>query len=154
MCAVTVATYLLAGIAKIRLAGFDWLTGDALRAQIAYDNLRKIELGSLYSPIGAWLVVHEWPFRVIAWFTLLCELGAPLALLGRSPARVWVAGAFSFHLGVVLLMAIAFPYPLSFIAYLSFFEVERAQALRPYRWLSDLAQRLAPPLHDRAAVRD
>jgi hypothetical protein len=136
MCAVTVATYVLAGVAKLRNSGAEWLGGEALRAHIAYDNVRKMELGSTYSPLAAALVPHGELLRPLAWLTLAIELGAPLALLGRAPAKIWVALAFSFHLGVVALMMIAFPYPLSGIAYLSFFPVDRVAQWRPLRrWL-------------------
>ena len=47
-------------------------------------------------------------------------------------ARGWVLAAWAFHLGVVALMAIAFPYPLSGIAYASFLPVERLLSSRPY----------------------
>jgi len=138
--ALTVTTYVLAGVAKLRLAGGSWVGGDVLRAQVAYDNLRKIELGSLYSPLGAWLVHYAAPFRVLAWASMVLELGAPAALFGLRIARVWVFGAASFHVGVVLLMAIAFPYQLSLIAYASFFPLERALRHRWLRRFADEAQ--------------
>jgi hypothetical protein len=53
------------------------------------------------------------------------ELGAPVALLGRRIAAAWAALAWSFHLGVLALMAIAFPYPLLGVAFLPFFRAER-----------------------------
>lgn len=123
--ALTVVAYVIAGVAKLRLAGFGWVDGDLLRAQVAYDNLRKIELGSLHSPLGALLVRYGWPFRTLALCSLALELGAPLALFATRIAKVWVLGVFGFHLGVLALMAIAFPYQLSFVAYLSFFPLER-----------------------------
>jgi hypothetical protein len=153
ICVVTVVSYVLAGIAKLRLAGADWVTGEVLRAQVAYDNLRKIELGSFHSPLGAFLVAYAWPFKVLAWLTMLLELGAPIALFGRRLARAWVAGAFAFHLGVVALMVIAFPYQLSFIAYLSFFEVERARGSRPFRYIQSLFERVASPPDTRSVAR-
>jgi len=128
-CAMSVTTaicYVLAGLAKLKLAGPIWLEGDLLRAQIAYDNLRKLELGSSYSLPGAALVRYETPFVVLALMTVALELGAPLALFRRRIALVWALAAWMFHIGVQLLMAIPFPYQLSFIAYASFFEVERA----------------------------
>jgi hypothetical protein len=130
ICAITVASYLLAGIAKLRLSGLSWANGEILRVHVAYDNLRKIELGSLYSPLGAALVKVSWPFRILAWGSLLLELGAPLALLHERVARSWVTGVFAFHVGVLALMAIAFPYQLSFIAYAAFFPLERVRELR------------------------
>lgn len=139
--AITVTTYVLAGIAKLRLGGPAWVDGELLRAQVAYDNLRKIELGSMHSPLGAWLVQLTWPFRTLAWLSLLLELGAPIALLHDRLARMWVLGVFSFHVGVLALMAIAFPYPLSFIAYASFFPLERLEV----RWTRWRARRRSLP---------
>jgi hypothetical protein len=122
---ITVVTYVLAGVAKLRLGGAAWVDGELLRAQVAYDNVRKIELGATHAPLGAWLVTLAWPFKTLAWMSLLLELGAPLALVRTRIATVWVLGVWSFHLGVALLMAIGFPYQLSFAAYLAFFPLER-----------------------------
>jgi hypothetical protein len=124
ICALTVTTYVLAGVAKLRLAGVHWLDGDLLRAQVAYDNLRKIELGSVHSPLGALLVQYDWPFRALSWASLLLELGAPVALFSFTLARFWALSVFGFHIGVLALMAIGFPYQLSFIPYLAFFPLE------------------------------
>jgi hypothetical protein len=125
---VTAVCYVLAGIAKLKLAGSDWLGGDLLRAQIAYDNLRKLELGSNYSALGAWLVRHPAPFVALSWLTFALELGAPVALLGRRAATVWVTAAWLFHVGVLVLMAIPFFYQLTLVAYAGFFPVERLSA--------------------------
>lgn len=122
---VTAVCYVLAGLAKLKLAGGLWLGGDLLRAQIAYDNLRKLELGSNYSELGAWLVRHPAPFAGLAWLTFALELGAPVALLGRRVGTAWVIGAWLFHLGVLVLMAIPFFYQLTLVAYVGFFRVER-----------------------------
>lgn len=126
MALLTACTYVVAGVAKLKLAGTGWLGGDLLRAQIAFDNLRKLELGSGFSPIGVWLVRHPAVFTPLAWLTLLLELGAPLALLHRRLAWAFAVLAWGFHLNVALLMHIGFPYPLSFIAYLPLFQVERS----------------------------
>lgn len=124
---LTLSSYVLAGIAKLKLSGPLWLEGDILRTQIAYDNLRKIELGGRYAPLGAWLVSKGAFFRPLAIATVLLELGAPLALLGRRAAALWVFAAWLFHVGVLALMAIVFPYQLSLVAYASLFEVERIE---------------------------
>src|SRR5205814_2357565 len=78
---VTVVSYVLAGVAKLKLSGGPWLGGELLRAQIAYDNLRKLELGGQASAWGPWLVRHPGVFPALAVMTLLVELGAPLALI-------------------------------------------------------------------------
>lgn len=123
--ALTVATYLLAGIAKLKLSGLGWAEGEILRSTIAHDAVRKAAVGSVYSPLGAWLVRYDWPFPLFGAFTFVVELGAPLALLGRRLGLLWAALALSFHLGVLATMAIAFPYPLSGVALASFVPLER-----------------------------
>jgi hypothetical protein len=124
-CLVTVASYLVAGIAKLKVGGLAWAGGDTLREQIAYDALRKMELGSVYSPLGIWLLPHAGVFPPLAAFSLATELLGPVALLGRRWAAVWCLAAWSFHAGVLLMMAIVFPYPLSTVAFLGFFPLER-----------------------------
>lgn len=50
MTLVVVIAYVIAGLAKLRNGGLDWLTGDILRNQVAHDNLLKILLGDFHSP--------------------------------------------------------------------------------------------------------
>jgi hypothetical protein len=128
--AVTVLAYLLAGIAKLKQSGFDWLDGETLRNYIAFDAVRKSQIGSIHSPFGAWLVQFHWPFPAIATLTMVVEMFGPLALLNRRAGQLWVFGAYGFHIGVLAAMAIAFPYPLSGVAFASFFACERLWQLR------------------------
>ncbi len=131
MCAVTVTTYFIAGWSKLHNAGWAWVTSDTLRVYVAYDNLRKVELGAGYSWLGTTLAQHGWLFPPMAAVSLAVELGAPLALLHRRVAQVWSVLSWSFHVGVLVLMAIMFHYPVVGVAYASFFRVE---ALHD-RWL-------------------
>ncbi|MDG2112945.1 MAG: hypothetical protein P8N02_10070, partial [Actinomycetota bacterium] len=62
MTLLTVLTYVIAAWAKIRNGGLEWMTGDVLRNQIAYDNLRKHLLGDVHSPLGGWLTRYGWMF--------------------------------------------------------------------------------------------
>jgi hypothetical protein len=128
LAVVTAITYVLTGVAKLRATGWDWAAGDVLRDQVAYDNLRKAVLGAPYSPIGARAVGHAWLFPPLAVLTLLVELGAPVVFVGRRPAAVWSAAAWLFHVGVLGLMAIAFPYHLSGVAFAAALPVERLRA--------------------------
>lgn len=126
MTLVLVITYVLAGVAKVRHGGMDWLVGDVLRNQVAYDNLRKELLGSPHSPFGGWTVRFAWLFPPAAVLTTVVEIGAVVALLSsRRAARLWALAAWGFHVMVLALMAISFPYPLSFVAYACLFDVER-----------------------------
>jgi hypothetical protein len=71
------------------------------------------------------LLAQGWLFRGLAALTLVVELGAPLALLGRRAALVWVVAVIGFHIGVVALMAILFPFAMSGVAFAPFFRPER-----------------------------
>jgi hypothetical protein len=133
LAALTCATYLLAGIAKLRLAGVHWLDGAQLGHQIAIDNLRKALLGAATAPLAAPLVAHPAALGILSIAALATELGAPLALLGGRAARGWVAAAWAFHAGVVLAMNVWFPYPLCGVAFLPLLAAERVVGA-PVRW--------------------
>lgn len=124
MVAIAAATYLLAGIAKLRNVGLEFAMGETLRNYVAFDNVRKLELGSIHSPLGAALVPYAGLFSALAWGSLLLELGAPLALADRRVGRAWSIGMWGFHVGVLALMAIGFAYPLSFVAFAALWDVE------------------------------
>lgn len=124
LCVGTAIAYFLAGVAKLKLGGVAWAGGEQLRAQVAFDSLRKIMLGRDAASIGIWLVRHPALFAPLAAATLLIELGAPLALLHRHLALAWALGAWAFHVGVNVTMGITFAYPLSFVAFFPLFPVE------------------------------
>ncbi len=134
---VTVATYVVAGCAKLRAAGFGWASGHVLATQVAFDNVRKIELGSFHSPLGVFMVAQPALFAPLASFALALELGAPVALLGHRIGRAWAAAAWAFHLGVALTMAIVFAYPLSFVAFAAFVRPDTWRALAFVRRLGE-----------------
>ena len=135
LCVATVVTYVVAGYAKLDHIGIEWCLGDTLRQQIAYDNVRKLLAGAPHAPWGLAVISHTWLMATLATATLVLELGAPIALLHRRAGYVWCAAAWSFHAGVLALMAILFTYPVLGFAYLSFFPVER------WRWPRRLSAR-------------
>ncbi len=121
---LTAATYVMAGVAKLRLGGLAWLDGELLGNQIAIDNLRKALLGAPTAVFATPLLEHRDALTIVSVVTLVVELGAPLVLLHRRIAAMWALAAWGFHVGVVLVMNIWFPYPLFGFAYLPLFEVE------------------------------
>lgn len=151
MMGLVVATYFLGGVAKLRIAGSHWLTGDVLRNQVAFDNLRKILLGDIASPFAELALDLAWIWTPIALFTLLVELGAPVALLGGRLRVVWVICAWLFHVGILALMAIAFSYQLSGIAFACFFAVERTAARGVAAVRARISRRAPEP--ETAAIR-
>lgn len=131
---VTALTYVLAGIAKLRIAGLAWLDGEQLRNQIAVDNLRKALLGDSIAPLATPFLDHPSGFTVFSVMTIVLELSAPIVLVHPLVARLWALWAWGFHLGVVLLMNIWFPYPLLGLAYLPLLRAERPLAWVIARW--------------------
>jgi len=125
LAALTAATYVIAGVAKLRIAGFAWIDGELLRNQIAADNLRKALAGDWIAPLATLFLDHPSPLIVFCVLTLVIELGAPLALLHKKVGYAWAAGAWGFHVGVVLMMNIWFPYPLFGFAFLPLVPAER-----------------------------
>jgi hypothetical protein len=72
-----------------------------------------------------------------------------VALLGRRWRTAWVAAAWLFHVGVLALMAIAFPYQLTGVAFAAFFRLERladrlGTGQRPRRVRADATRRPEP----------
>ena len=125
---VLVASYVLAGVAKLRLGGVDWVVGDSLRNHIAATAVRAELLGGPSSPLGSWLVQFGWLFPPMAMASLLLELGAPVALLGGRVRTAWVAAAWLMHVGIAALMYVTFPYPLSLVAFAPLYRLERLPA--------------------------
>ncbi|MBS2015739.1 MAG: hypothetical protein JST00_22825 [Deltaproteobacteria bacterium] len=119
LSAVTVATYVVAGVAKLRSGGGAWLSGEALGDWLVFDALRKAELGSFRSPLAAFVASRPPIVQALAIVTLVVELGAPLALVGPRASRAWCAAAWLFHLGILATMAIGFFYPISAVAFAS-----------------------------------
>lgn len=128
MAVLTVATYFVAGVAKLRISGWAWLDGDVLRHQIAFDNARKEVLGDTASPFAGWVLRQGWLLAPAAIMTMVVELAAPLALLRGRVAALWCGIAWLFHVSILVFMAILFPYHLLGIALAPLLPVERLGA--------------------------
>jgi hypothetical protein len=138
---VLVITYVIAGLAKLRYGGVDWVFGDTLRNHVAYAAARLDLLGGSPSPVAGWVVRLDgiWPFVAAA--TIVIELGAPVALLGGRIRTAWVVAAWLMHLGVLVVMLIGFPFPLFFVAFAPLYRVERLWTDRPVRLRRSSGQR-------------
>ena len=125
LAVLTVGSYFLAGVAKLRISGVGWIDGDVLRHQIAFDNARKELLGDPTAPFGALMLRNSWTLAPAAIAAIVVELAAPLALVGRRAAWVWAGLAVAFHFVILAVMAIVFPYHLIGIALAPLLPVER-----------------------------
>ena len=131
MAVMTVCTYFVAGVAKLRNGGWSWIDGDVILHQVSFDNARKDLLGDTTSPFAAVLIEQAWLTGPAAWGSMVVELGAPFVLIGSRPARWWSALAWSFHVAILVFMAILFPYHLLGIAMAPLLPVENLFAKRP-----------------------
>jgi hypothetical protein len=143
LCAVTVAVYVLSGIAKLAgPVGLSWVLGEGLRNQIGFDALRK-ELLDDGAPLLAFVVFNTLPLATaLGVGTILLELGAVLALFDRRIGVVWAIAAYGMHWGIYAVMGIAFWYQLTGLAFAPFIVGEglirwcRAVAVRQVRALT------------------
>lgn len=130
---VTVVTYVLAGVAKLRVGGLGWLSGESLRNHVAFSAARLRLLGGSPSPVGAGVVSHVWLFAPAAVASVIIELAAPLALLSGRVRWAWAIAAWAMHVTIAVTMYVVFPYPMSFVAFAPFFALE----VLPLRWRRD-----------------
>jgi hypothetical protein len=152
---ITVIAYVITGMTKLETSGLEWVTSDSLRNHVAYDNLRKELLGDYYAPLGTWLVSYGWVFKPLAVGTLLVELGAPVALLGRRFALWWAGAAWLFHVGVLATMAILFPYQLLGLAFLPLLHWDAKPVVaRVERWTKAIEARLMPRRNERGRAAE
>lgn len=130
MALATIATYVLAGVAKVRLGGSDWLDGEILQHHLARNVLRLDLLGESGSPLADELAGRPGLLAVMAALVVMAELGSPLLLLGGAVRSVWVGLLWCIHVGTALFMWITFPYQLLLFAFLPFFAVEQLPGVR------------------------
>lgn len=130
MVVAVVVAYVLAGWAKVQASGLEWGQGDVLANLVAHDSLRKEVVGSSVSPLAALALEWRWIFTPIAMGSLIVELIAPVALFGGRWRVGWAVSAIVFHVGVLVIMGILFPYQLFGVAFAAFVTVEAL----PGRW--------------------
>ncbi|MGE5210902.1 MAG: HTTM domain-containing protein [Acidobacteriota bacterium] len=128
---VLVVTYVIAGIAKLRYGGIDWVFGDTLRNHVAYAAARLELLGGNPSPLAGWAVRNEWVWPVAAAATIVVELAAPVALVGGRVRTAWVIATWSMHAAILAFMLILFPFPLFLVAFAPLYRIERLWTDRP-----------------------
>jgi hypothetical protein len=128
---VLVTTYMIAGVAKLRYGGIDWVLGDTMRNHVAYAAARLELLGGTSSPLAGWAVRNDWLWPVAAAATIVIELAAPVALVGGRTRTSWVIATWSMHAAILGFMLIVFPLPLSLVAFAPLYRIERLWTDRP-----------------------
>lgn len=124
MALATAITYVIAGIAKVRIGGIAWIDGSTLQNHIAYSATRLNLLGGFEPPLAEFVVRQAWMLAPMAVVALVIELAAPVALVGRTARTMWVVSALALHLATAATMLVWFPYQGLGFAFLPFFHVE------------------------------
>ena len=123
---VTVTTYALAGVAKLRASGWTWVEGTTLANHIGYSATRLDLLGEPRPPLASFVVRQDWLLQPMALGGLAIELLAPLALLGGWFRRLWVPSVLLFHLGTLMTMFVFFSYNGLGFAILPLYQLEKS----------------------------
>ena len=114
---MTAITYVLAGVAKLRLGGTAWVADGALERHITWSATRLDVLGGTPSPVAAPLVDLGLASVPLALAVVVIELSAPIALFSRRFAWGWSVAAWSMHLVIALTMFVLFHWPLFGVAF-------------------------------------
>jgi len=116
---ITVTTYLVSGIAKLRIGGLGWATGNTLANHIGFSAQRLAVFGER-QPVAADLLLDHTALLTVAAIALLgLELGAPIIVLtGRRIRWSWSAAMVAAHIGIALTMSVVFAYHLIGLAIL------------------------------------
>jgi len=98
------AIYCMTGIWKLRNSGTDWVFSDNMKLSLLWGRVRgeRPPLGDL----GVWLADHHPLPRVFAACILLFEVTFPLVIVFRRIRPLYVAAAWMFHLGTLLLLGL------------------------------------------------
>jgi hypothetical protein len=122
---VMVITYVIAGAAKLRYGGIDWLDGETLRNHVAYSAARLDLIGGNPPLLAELVVEHAWILAPAAFVAVAIELAAPIVFIGPRWRNSWVAAAWLMHVGILATMSVGFPSPLFGVAFAPLFPLER-----------------------------
>lgn len=111
--------YFSAGLSKILRGGLSWVTGDSLRNYLISAPLNYPEGYHIGKELAWNIALYDWPIlcRVLAGLTLILELSAPLALLGRGYSVVIITCLMIFQISIYLTVLV------NFISYLPLYVV-------------------------------
>ena len=109
--AIVLLTYTMSGVGKVAGAAYQLFTGQnniLMPAGCASIIANRLLQTNSSSWLGPWLIAHPWFGRPLMLATVYLELFAFWAAFRPSLQRWWAAGLILFHVGVYLVMSIAF----------------------------------------------
>lgn len=102
--AVMAVIYCFTGIWKLRNSGLEWVFSDNMKWALAWGRVRGEP--TPLQEVAVWLADHRPLPEVFAAFILAFELTFPLVVLFRRLRPAYVAAAWLFHMGTVLLLGL------------------------------------------------
>ena len=114
---ITVTTYVVSAVAKLRIGGLGWIGDEALQRHITYTAIRADVLGGRSSPVAQPFVNLGLAGAPAATAALALELFAPLALINKRTAWIWAACTWLMHATIAATMFIVFHWPLLGLAF-------------------------------------
>ncbi len=108
-----VIVYFAAGLAKLRIAGVQWVFSDSFR------NILLEHHYTTHPPFdwGLAIAEHAWLCRILALGALLTEILSPLALFSARARAAFVPALFSMQLGIGLVLGVGFSSFLPIVAF-------------------------------------
>lgn len=101
--------YFASGISKLRNSGLEWMTSDTLGVYLVRANYERVFAAN--NPItnwGLWLAQYHWLLVAFTVFTMIVELGYPLALFSVRARWFMVVSAVGMHIGIAFLIGAFF----------------------------------------------
>jgi hypothetical protein len=88
--------YLSSGLEKA--VGLDWWTGDVMWYSLMRPDLSRFDF--------SWLAQAEWLTVLIAWGTLILEIGYPIYIWLPWTRKAWAWGIVAMHAGIAVMMGL------------------------------------------------
>jgi hypothetical protein len=81
-----------------KATGLDWWTGDVIWDSVMRPDLAMVDL--------SWLAHAEWITVLVAWGTLILELGYPFYVWSRWTRTPWIVAVLLMHVGIAIFLGL------------------------------------------------
>ena len=93
-----------AGVSKIRHSGLEWIASNNMALILVRHHYTHHPLTSW----GLWLAQYRWVSSLLAGWTVVTEVGMPLALFSRRMRLILLPSVFLMQFGIWILMGVSF----------------------------------------------
>jgi len=100
---VVAGAYFIAGVAKLRHSGIDWVLGDNMRYVLAWG---AVDGRSHFDSLASWVSERAWLSTLSAASILALEVGAPVAVGWRPLRPLFAVSAAALHVATWFLLGL------------------------------------------------